>query len=476
MSDPYTVEHLAEFAVTFPLSDIPESAIHAAKRCVLDVLGAAAVGLGTDSARAWRRVMMRRYREGEASLWYAPERLDVPGAAVANSGAASALDVDDGHRDAAGHPGSAVIPAALAVAEQLRVSGREFLGAVVVGYEIGVRIAAARDFSTLDTLSTGRWAAYGVAAAAVRLLRMAPARAAQALAVAGVLSPGLSAAGYSALMGNSVKEGIPWAVLTGLTAVDLAREGFTGPTDILDHPNYHDATRIRASLGEMFAIERTYFKPYSCCRWVHSALDGLSGLMKSRNLSARDIQSVDVHTFSRALKLNNDTNPSSLESAQYSIPFCLAVAAVCGKEALLPLKPSVLRDPLITEWAKRVHLYRDEALDGLFPARTAARIRVVTKDGAFEKTVLDPLGDPLNPMSDAVLEDKFRHLGGHVLAPEEQDRLVALVRSLEHLPAVHPITDMLSRASSPPPPAACDSTPYGFADRRNRASETPNAQ
>ena len=98
---------------------------------------------------------------------------------------------------------------------------------------------------------------------------------AEAMAVAGVLSPGLSAAGYSKVMGNHAKEGIPWATMTGLWAADLAAGGFTGPLDILDHPDYYDAAKILAGLGEGFAVDAIYFKPYACCRWIHSALDGL---------------------------------------------------------------------------------------------------------------------------------------------------------------------------------------------------------
>jgi hypothetical protein len=77
----------------------------------------------------------------------------------------------------------------------------------------------------------------GAAAAGGRLRRMNPDNLAQALAIAGVQAPGLSAAGYSQVMGNSTKEGIPWATLTGLSALWLADKGFTGPVDILDHPN-----------------------------------------------------------------------------------------------------------------------------------------------------------------------------------------------------------------------------------------------
>ena len=237
-----------------------------------------------------------------------------------------------------------------------------------------MRIAAARDFAKLDTLSTGRWCAYGVAAAAARLRGLTVAQTAQALATAGVLSPGLSAAGYSRVMGNHAKEGIPWATLTGVWAAELAAGGFTGPVDILDHPAYYDAPAITAGLGQGFAVDRVYFKPYACCRWSHAALDALCGLTRAQRLAAGELAGIEVHTFERALRLNNDPDPPTLEAAQYSLPFCLAAAAVAGPEALLPLTPALLGREDIVAVARRVSLHIDPELDRAFPGQAAARV------------------------------------------------------------------------------------------------------
>ena len=81
-------------------------------------------------------------------------------------------------------------------------------------------------------------------------------------------------------------------------------QGFTGPTDILDHVDYYVPEKIAASLGDSFAIETVYFKPYSCCRWIHSAIDALCELMVESQLEAREIEKVEVYTFERALRLN----------------------------------------------------------------------------------------------------------------------------------------------------------------------------
>jgi 2-methylcitrate dehydratase PrpD len=427
----WATEILAQFVSTWPEGNIPERARETAKRCVLDLVGAAAAGFSTAGARALREGASTIVLPGPASVWFSGTGLHAAGAALANSGAASALDLDDGHRAAGGHPGACIIPAAFTVAEAMKSTGANFLGAVILGYEVAVRVAAARDFSRLDTLSTGRWCAYGVVAAAGRLLGVTPAHLTQAMAIAGVLSPGLSAAGYSSVMGNQVKEGIPWAAFLGLVALDLAQKGLTGPTDILDHPAYYDRDRIVGGLGQRFAIEEVYFKPYACCRWIHSALDGLLSLMTEHGLRGEEVRKATVFTFERALRLNNYADPTTLEAAQYSIPFCVATAALAGKEALRSLPESLLGRPDIVELAKRVELRLDPELDRRFPLQVPARVTLETGRGRFEQLVDHPRGDPANPMDLTALVEKFRRLSTGLLTPAEQDATIAAVLSLE---------------------------------------------
>ena len=324
--------------------------------------------------------------------------------------------------------------------------GQDLIAAIAAGYEVAVRVAAARDFKRLDTLSTGRWCAYGTVAAAGLINRDMPAILAQAFAIAGLLSPGLSAAGYSTVMGNQAKEGVPWAVMTGLTALEMARRGFTGPLDILDHADYFDAAAITAGLGTGSALNSVYFKPYACCRWIHSALDAIINLAEGHHLAADDIHSVDVFTFERTLRLNNYADPDTLEGAQYSLPFCLAVAAVGGVDSLMPLSPDWLHRPDIVALACRVNLHVDTELDARFPAETGARVRLQTAGGTLEKTVRHPLGDPANPMDRARLVAKFKKLTAGVIAPRYQADLLALIEQLPDLADTAQIVNRLGRS------------------------------
>ena len=245
----WTTRILADYVGDIAQTELDTAVAGAAAHVLIDLIGCAAGGFDSAAARATRQTVIQLYADGPAAIWFGSARLRVEGAAMANSAAASALDLDDGHRRAGGHPGAAIVPTVLAVGPTAGACGRDLIAAIVAGYEVAVRVSAARDFKRLDTLSTGRWCAYGTVAAAGLLGRDNPVTLAQAFAISGVLSPGLSAAGYSTVMGNQVKEGIPWAVMTGLTALELARRGLTGPLDILDHGDYFDAAAITDGVG-----------------------------------------------------------------------------------------------------------------------------------------------------------------------------------------------------------------------------------
>ena len=152
-----TVQQVSGIVCAVRPEEIPDPVLDQAAWCVLDLLGAAMAGVGQPSARSARNFARAFFPAGPAGVWFTPECLAPSGAAFCNAAAGSALDLDDGHRAAGGHPGAALIPTALAVAQSLKSSGREMLAALVIGYEVAVRAAAGRNPATMDTFSTGRW-------------------------------------------------------------------------------------------------------------------------------------------------------------------------------------------------------------------------------------------------------------------------------------------------------------------------------
>ena len=424
-----TAQRLSRDLLSVRRSALEPATIENSRRCLLDLFSAAAAGFNTTPATALRSLASRR--AGESRLWFSPLKASPEAAAMANSAAASALDLDDGHRWAGGHPGAAIIPASLAIGEKTGRSFGDVLVAVTVGYEAAVRIAAARDFNKLYALSTGRWSSYGVVAAAGWLRNVQPEQLAQALVIAGELSPWLIGSGFSRFMGNHVKEGIPWSTHLGLMALDMACEGMTGPLDLFDNPEHYDRDKMTKDFGAAWRIDGVYFKPYACCRWIHTALDALSSLLDTPRFTVAEIDGIEVHTVRRALTLNNHPEPSSLESAQYSFPFCLALLACDGPRSLLLLRPEHLERRDVTALAAKVRLVVDPELDGRFPAQCPARVIVHARGEVYSEQVDVPLGDPTRPLSNLTLARKFLLLTRQSIAGEPSKRFCRRVLSMD---------------------------------------------
>jgi 2-methylcitrate dehydratase PrpD len=403
---PTIAETFAEFAAE--TAAIPDHVRAAALRCVLDLTGCAAGGFSTQAASAARRAALRVWGAGAQPVWFSGQALSPAGAAFCNAAMACQLDLDDGHRAAAGHPGAAVIPAAFAAGAG--ASGEGLLLAIAIGYEVALRIASARDIRTIATTDSGQWCGTGASVAAGVLRGMSPTGIAQALAIGATTAPGQWATPYTKFMGNSVKEGIPAATANGILALELAAEGFTGPIDIFDHEKRYDRQRLLAGLGTTWMIEGVYFKPYSACRWCHAPVDAVLAILAETGLRAAQIDHIRIETFARAQTLNNDPAPATLEAAQYSLPFCTALAATSGANALLPIRDASLANAEALRLAARVELAVDPKLDAMFSASVPARVTVTAKGQSVTRTVIDPKGEPSNPLDDAELAGKARLL------------------------------------------------------------------
>lgn len=439
-----TVQTLARFLHAYPPS--PALIQEVVIRVVLDVLGCASAGASTDGGRAAVSAATVLWGRGDAPVWFSKTRLTAPGAAFVNSAYASMLDLDDGHRAAAGHPGAAVIPAVLAVAQARAIAPERVLCAIAIGYEVGVRISAAREFSHLRTTDSGLWCAYAVAAAIGWMVGLSPDLLAHAIAIAGTTGPGLEAAGRGAIS-SLVKEGIPFAVADGIVAVELAAAGYTGPLDILDAPDLYDARLIVDDLGAAWRIEGVYFKLFSCCRWAHAAIDGVLELQDRHGIEASAIEAIEVATFPRALVLGNQPSPESMEAAQYSIPFSVALALTRGPRALLPLRRDSLDDGETVALAHRVRLSVDSEYENVFPGRVPAAVTIITAQDDFSARIEAPAGDPARPLSLDKLKWKFGILAAERMTQSASTELMTAVLRLPE-DGVQPLAVALERGDA----------------------------
>lgn len=422
----YTTRVLAEYVANLRPHNVPASTRDAAMRCLFDAITSAVAGARLAKVRGLQGVACATFRSGSAAIWFDGRALDTIGAAYCNSAATSALDLDDGSRAARGHPGAGVVPAVLAEAEDRGSSLEDILVAIAAGYEVGIRVAKHRNPTNTHSWQSGRWVGLAAAAAVASLRQTEPAQLTHALAMAGVLAPNQEAngsSGYAKLTGNDVKEGIPWAVVSGLTALRLAETGHIGPEDLWDHSSHFYADAIRRDLGAQPLIEQTYFKPYSCCRYIHGVIDAFDALTREHDIAPDEIQEITVDIFGWALKLGNTTEPKNLVDIQYSIPYCLGLAAVAGTTSMVPVTEAALRRPDAVSIARKVRLRLDNEYDARFPDETLSRVAIATARGTFQSATTIPRGEPTNPMSWTELEEKNRIVCEGRLTPAQCEQL-----------------------------------------------------
>jgi 2-methylcitrate dehydratase PrpD len=435
-------DELIAFVQEINPASLPGEVMAQARRCVLDLLGVAVAGSATAMARASTRFACSQFGPGQATLIGSTARLSEVGAAWVNGICASALDLDDGHRLAMGHPGAAVIPTALAVAETTGASGAEFLAAVVGGYEVAVRVSVARlpAYKT-DNYATGIWGAPGSAAAASKLLGLDRGGFHRALGIALAHGPFPPTGAF--MRDSMVKEVIGWSGVVGCSAALLARDGFSGPVDVLDQSNRYDPALLAADLGTPYAIRQTYVKPYAACRWSHPAIDGVLQLAEDQGLAPDEVEEIYVEGFAPMARLRNPT-PTTTVAAQYSIPFALALALVHGRLGPAELTDENLHDPKLQRLARKVKLSVVPEFDRLFPAQTASRVTIRTGRGAFSATVEYPRGNPENPLNETEMAEKFHGLTAEVVGAERSRKLQASVSDLEQMDDVRCLASLLA--------------------------------
>jgi 2-methylcitrate dehydratase PrpD len=437
-SEPISVV-LARWIGALRLDDVPADVRQKARLCCADTLGVALAGSRMPSVRCAIRAMGGG--PSQYGFWGTKEGGALASALFVNATAASALDLEDGHPLAVGHPSSGVISAAFTVAERLNPPGRALLEAVIVGYEIGIRAAVARRAQNVDAFCSGNWLPIGVAAALGRLNGLAENSLAHALAIAAAYTP-QAPLSPSLENGAMVKESIGWATVVGQQAVALAAADFRGGLTILEHEGLYRRDAWLDGLGERWALRQVYFKPYAACRWTHAPADATLQLVHTNGLRVQDVQAVLVETFHAAARLNHPA-PVSLEHAQYSIPWIVALILRDGDAGARQMREEFLADKSLLSLAGRVQVAEAADLEATFPETRSARVTLTTTKGKFTATVHHPRGSQDNPLSEEWIQTRARELAGEILGEKAAINLIGGMKDLEQSVETAPLIQTL---------------------------------
>ena len=337
MTESGATRTLAEFVIGTRARDLPPDLFDLAKLYVLDYLGVALYG----ATKPWSRVVARRARRlaggggGPATVLGAGWRAAPELAVLVNGAAGHAFELDDVHDESGCHPGTVVIPSALAVAEDRGASGADVLAAVVLGYEVMCRVGLAvgnpghivRGFHP-----TGTQGPFGGAAAAGRLLGLDAGRMVDALALAASFAGGLMEFSLSGGMVKRLHAGR--AAEGGVLAAYLAGDGLTGPATALEgrygfcaaFTDTPDLGSLTDRLGERWAIREITVKPYACCSELHSMIDAVRAIKDAHAFDPGDVDRVVIEVASKVVEQNGLDGTTSIMAAQYSAPYNAALA------------------------------------------------------------------------------------------------------------------------------------------------------
>ena len=412
-------EQLAALVASTTSADVPDAVLQTAAWWVLDWLGAAIAGL--DSAPG--RIMLEHTTAqpaGASSCIGMADRRSTQVAALHNGAVSHVVEMDDVHRAAVIHPAVVVVPAALAVAEQIGASGRDFLTAVVLGYEAAIRVGESvgktHYFHWHNSSTCG---VFGATAAAGWLLGLDQQRMTWALGNAGSQAGGLWEFIAEGAMSKVLHTGR--AAANGVLAAELGALGFTGARKILEgRQGFFAATApdgnpsaVTAGLGEGWKLPGSSIKPYPSCRHTHAAVDATLELRGEYGIGAEDVERIEIDAYQSTLDLTDNPTPAHPYAAKFSVHYCVARALADGA-----LRPSDFTDELIAEPAMRDLMLRtsarlDPELNALAPQRLPSRVTMQLKDGRkIEHLVLAAKGDPEAPLTERELTDKFLSLIG----------------------------------------------------------------
>jgi len=429
-------EALATFAATLRYTDIPAAVVRRAEDLHVDWVGSALAGKGARAVETLARFAESMGPATGPSEILIDRRSSSPLiAAMINAAAAHVAEQDDVHNGSVFHPAAVVFPPALAVAQSLRASGRDYLTAVVAGYEVGIRVGEFLGRSHYRIFHTTGTAGTLAAAAAVgSLLKLTPEQMLDAFGSAGTQSAGLWE--FLRDAADSKQLHTAHAAAAGLTAAYLAKDGFTGARRILEGPQGlaagmsqdADPSRLDDGLGVRWTLAETSFKFHASCRHTHPAADALQLVLRRDRVAADQVASVTALVHQGAIDvLGPVTDPQTVHQSKFSMGTVLGLIAEYDRASLADFDANY-RAANVVAFRDKVRMALDPEVDTAYPQRWIGKVVVTTTDGRrLEGRVDTPKGDPGNTLDRDELEAKAIRLATYRSGATE-DEMKTIVR------------------------------------------------
>ena len=440
-------KQLADFARELSYEDMSPHAIHMTKMCIEDLIGVALAGSTTEQGKLWQKYFLTDAPAGRSPVWQKDfPRTNYRNAAALNAACGHLLDLDDVHNRSIVHLGSITIPAALALGAHLHASGSQVIAAIAAGYEVGARIGQALNpDSYYYWHTTAVVGSFASAAVAGKLLALTPEQYLHAFGSAGTQSAGL----WEFLADGAMSKALHTAnaTLCGLRAAELAQLGITGASCILEGERGLLRALTQTCRPEILtdgldpqqlAIEQNSFKPYACCRHIHSgnyAMQSLRG-----QLRPEDVVSITDRTYALAVQTVDCPHPQTPYAYKFSAQYCLAAMLLYGDLMPDAFTEEAIARPGIRELMDKITVVVDQEAEQEYQADHNCWTHILeircSNGQTLRKKVTYPLGDSQNPFDRQTMDHKFHTLTAGILPFGEADMLCRRIGSMEELPDV----------------------------------------
>jgi 2-methylcitrate dehydratase PrpD len=449
---------LANYACAAKYDDLPQEVVAHAKIAILNIL---AVALGGYKTRIGKLHLELAKETGggipESTLIGDGEKVSCPFAAYANGNLAFALDYEDVVLYTL-HAGPVVIPAALAVGEKVNASGKDFILATVLGYEIGTRIGLSMQPSPERGAKVWgqQYTPFAPCVSAGKLLGLTSNEMDIAFGVTGTYATVPSAYKYFGIVEETrpmreVKLGWGWMSMAGVFGALSAKKGFRGGHGVLDGDEGFwimsgsdrcDFEKMTEGLGTTYLIQETDFKVHPSIAWNHPPHTGIKALLEAHDIKPENIEGVTV----RGLGADRiaDYDPAGPVDAMFSLPYTVATTIL--QEKLVPdmYSHDKLNDPRIKDMLKKIRIEPDAEADRIWfeEHRMVCSIDIHLHNGKKVNAEVEyPKDKP--PFGKPEVKDKFRTLSALTLSGKRVEEIVEMVENLDELDDISALAVML---------------------------------
>ena len=401
---------IAEYASAANQKSLPTCVTHDFKRALLDYMSCIISGSKEPIVSALASCLDSDKKSSSPSF-------DIYNNAFINGVRAHAIDFDDGYTQGSCHPGAVIFPAVFSIAKKYNSSTDEIIKAVVLGYDVMLRIAAtvhptSAKYGFHNTSIAG---IFGAAAAAASIIGLDSKKMRNALGLAASFSGGILE--FLEEGADSKRLHAGKAARDGVLCAEMAARGISGPNHFLEGNfgffNAFTRNEIRSnfiidSIGQKFLISDVYFKLYPCCRHYHAAIDAALDLKSEVNFQINEIKSIEIGLYEIAVKGHDQKIIKNLLEAQMSAPCAISLALLDNEVSNTSFSTSSLDRLDFQRTIEKTTTVIDPLCESIYPSVRSGVVTLTLTNGTqLQKRIDNPKGESSNPLSDTDLEKKF---------------------------------------------------------------------